>query len=183
MTLGSMTRMFTHPIVTLITNLVVMSLLAFASQHPLVQTLAIAAGAVGVSALVQAVLIPSMFTLNARATNYGYCAAIGMLVVAFAASSTFAEPLFLTPRFYMGMAGVTMLILLIETVTRIMFMINVWTLGHEEFARQRVAKAARHSNWKARLKGAIDIAKGRSQSHDAHAAHIERLVGRELTTA
>lgn len=168
-------RLLVHPVSAIAINLAVMGLLSYGSPNSAIHTAAQIMALLALAALAQAMLTPSIFRLKASPTNFGYCTAIGMLAVAFASISTFENPPVMSANGYMIAAAITFVLLLFEVVTRFMFMINIWTMGEEEYARHKVQHilASRLCIWQERIKYIVDVSRGRSIAHDRHATLVE----------
>jgi len=168
-------HLLVHPVSVIAINLAVMGLLSYGSPNPAIHAAAQIMALLAIAALAQAMLTPTIFRLKTSPTNFGYCTAIGMLAVAFASTSTFENPPVMSANGYMIAAAITFVLLLFEIVTRLMFMVNVWTMGEEEYARYKVQRilASRLCIWQERIKYIVDVSKGRSIAHDRHATLVE----------
>lgn len=175
-------HLITHPVSIIATNLGIMGLLSYGSPNPLIHEMAQIMAMLALAALGQAFLTPSIFELKASPTNFGYCTAIGMLAISFAASSTYENPPFMSATGYLYASAVTFALLLFEATTRFMFMLNIWTMGEEEYARHKVERilSSPLCIWQERIKYIVDVSKGRSVVHDRYAKLVE-TEGRRTT--
>ncbi|WP_298839802.1 hypothetical protein [uncultured Salinicola sp.] len=173
-----------HPLMALATSLV---FLLIASLQPVSREMQIAviltSGLVLIG-IAQAMGRREMLSLRASPTNYGQTIALLGLAVGLAAFHDGGGTIWVSADINLTLAIGAGIITFIEGLTRLVFMIRVWRMGSEEYARKRIERilSGRMCNWNTRIDAAIRMASGRSIVHDRHALDLAQAARSAMGT-
>ena len=171
-----------HPLMALATSIFFVFISSINVQSGEMQAITLVTSVLLWVAVLQAFTQREMLDLNASPTNYGQTVALIGLAVGLAAFADSGGTAFLGPEANFYLAGGMLIIALTEGITRLMSMINIWNLGSEKYAEQRIQRILKGSmcNWDSRIDGLLKLTKGRSIMHDEHAVHLAQAVQKQL---
>lgn len=163
-----------HPLMALATSLVFVLIATLQPTSEAIDTLLIATGTLILAGMAQSFWRPEMLSLRASPTNFGQTVSLLGLTVGLTAFADGGGMVWIGPEIILYLAVAIGIITLIEGMTRLVFMTNIWKIGSQAYAEKRISRILRGNicNWNARIDAAIRMASGRSIVHDRHARDL-----------